>query len=163
MAKYPARNDARQSRSGPKTIRNRALAVIARMRRTGKSLAAAARDENIDPRTVRKHVGGELKKFADGRTGPTKVDRRRRNMLIPTSHGATPVVVRGSAEASQLGRYMSAVGQYLKTGNTDALQEFEGRFIGGHRLITDSTTLNHLAESGSLQLDSIYALPESSS
>jgi hypothetical protein len=58
---------------------------------------------------------------------------------------------------------MSAVGQYLKTGNTDALQKFEGQSIGGHRLITDPSTLNHLAEAGALQLDAIYALPESSS
>jgi hypothetical protein len=163
MAKYSSRNHARQPRSGPKTVRNRALAVIARMRRTGKSLAAASHDENIDPRTVRKHVGAELKTLADGRTGPTKSDRRRRNMLIPTSHGTEPVKIRGSEDASRLGRYMSAVGKYLKTGNTDALQEFDGQSIGGHRLITDPSTLNHLAEGGSLQLDSIYALPESSS
>lgn len=96
-------------------------------------------------------------------SGRNKVDRRHRNMLIPTPHGTTPAVIRGSRQASQLGRYMSAVGQYLKTGNADALQEFEGHSIGGHRLITDPTTLNYLAESGSLQLDSIYALPESSS
>ena len=144
-------------------VRNRALAVIARMRRTGKSLAAASHDENIDPRTVKKYVGAELKTLADGSTAPTKTDLRQRNMLVPTSRGAIPVVVRGSHEASQLGRYMSAVGHYLKTGNTSALQEFEGQSIGGHRLITDLSTLSHLAEAGSLQLDSIYALSESSS
>jgi hypothetical protein len=31
----------------------RALYVLARMRRTGQSLSAAAREEHIDPRTVR--------------------------------------------------------------------------------------------------------------
>jgi hypothetical protein len=133
------------------------------MRRTGKSLAAASHEENIDPRTVKKYVGAELKTLADGRTAPTKSDRRRRNMLIPTSQGTEPVKIRGSEQASRLGKYMSAVGQYLKTGSTDALRKFEGLSIGGHRLITDPTTLNYLAEGGALQLDSIYALPESSS
>jgi hypothetical protein len=142
---------------------NRALHVLARMRRTGESLTVAAREEHIDPRTVRKYLGAELRGITKGEIQPTRADRRRRNMLVPTSHGATPVVVRGSEEASQLGRYMSAVGRYLKTGDTDALLEFEGRSIGGHRLITDPATLNYLAEAGSLQLDSIYALPESSS
>jgi hypothetical protein len=84
-------------------------------------------------------------------------------MLVPTAGGPARATIRGSEEASQLGRYMSAVGWYLRTGDTDALLEFEGQSIGGHRLITDPSTLNHLAEAGSLQLDSIYALPESSS
>jgi hypothetical protein len=142
---------------------NRALHVVARMRRTGESLTAAAREQHIDPRTVRKYLGAELRGITKGEIQPTKADRRRRNMLIPTSRGTTPTAIHGSEQASQLGRYMSAVGKYLKTGNTGALQEFEGQSIGGHRLITDPTTLNHLAEAGSLQLDSIYALPESSS
>lgn len=142
--------------------RNRALHVLARMRRTGQTLTAAAREEHIDPRTVRKFLGADLKEVPEGHTEPTKADRRRRNMLIPTSRGTEPIKIHGSEQASQLGRYMSAVGKYLKTGNTGALQEFEGQSIGGHRLITDPTSLNHLAEAGSLQLDSIYALPESS-
>src|SRR5580765_6551573 len=37
--------------------RNRAFHVLARMRRTGRTLTAAAREEHIDPRTVRKHIG----------------------------------------------------------------------------------------------------------
>ncbi len=143
---------------------NRALHVLARMRRTGASLTAAAREEHIDPRTVRKYVGAELKGLKKKRrTLPTKADRRRRDMLVPTSLGATPVVIHGSTEASHLGRYMSAVGKYLRTGDTDALGEFEGQSIAGHLLITDPEQLSSLAQAGALQLDQIYALPESSS
>src|SRR6476646_6810934 len=40
-----------------KQTRNRAFHVLARMRRTGRTLTAAAREEHIDPRTVRKHIG----------------------------------------------------------------------------------------------------------
>ncbi len=143
---------------------NRALHVLARMRRTDVSLTAAAREEHIDPRTVRKYLGAELRGLAkQGRTLPTKADRRRRDMLVPTSRGATPVVIHGSTEASQLGRYMSAVGKYLRTGETDALEEFAGQSIAGHFLITDPEQLSSLAQAGALQLDQIYALPESSS
>src|SRR5438128_287575 len=106
--------------------RNRALHVLARMRRTGDTLTAAACEEHIDPRTVRKHLGAELRGLSEGRTQPTKADRRRRYMLIPTSRGTTPVAIHGSKQASQLGRYMSAVGKYLRTGDTDTLDEFEG-------------------------------------
>ena len=142
---------------------NRALHVLARMRRTGDTLTAASREEHIDPRTVRKYLGTELRGLAEGRTQPTGADRRKRNMLIPTSLGPAPIVVRGSKQASLLGRYMAAVGKYLQTGDNSALEEFEGQSIAGHPLITDPETLSVLAQAGALQLDEIYALPESSS
>jgi hypothetical protein len=84
-------------------------------------------------------------------------------MIVPTAIGPTPVSVRGSKQATLLGRYMSAVGKYLRTGNTDELDKFEGRSIAGHRLITDPDTLSSLAQAGALQLDEIYAMPELSS
>lgn len=100
-------------RSGKrKEAYNRALHTLATMRRTGASLSAAAREEHIDPRTVRKYLGAELR----GRKRPSKADRRRRDMLIPTTLGTSPITVRGSKQASQLGRYMAAVGKYLRTG-----------------------------------------------
>ena len=43
---------------------------------------------------------------------PSKGERRQRQMLIPTSRGVTPTVIRGSEQASQLGRYMAAVGKF---------------------------------------------------
>jgi hypothetical protein len=143
---------------------NRALHVLARMRRTDATLTAAAREEHIDPRTVRKYLASELREIREeGRTLPTKADRRRRDMLIPTSAGPTPIVIHGSKEASQLGAYMAAVGKYLRTGETDALQQFTGTTIaGGHPLITDPEQLSALAQAGALQLDAIYALESSS-
>jgi len=140
-----------------------ALRVLAKMRRTGETLTAAAREEHIDPRTVRKYLENELKGLTEGRIQPTKADRRRRDMLIPTSLGPIPVAIHGSEAASRHGRYMSAVGKYLRTGDSDVLDEFEGQSIAGHPLITDPDVLNSLAQAGALQLDSIYALPESSS
>ncbi len=71
--------------------------------------------------------------------------------------------LRGSKQASQLGRYMSAVGRYLRTGDVEGLAAFEGKSIGGHALITDPDLLSFLAQAGALTLDEIYALPESSS
>ena len=138
---------------------NRSLHVLARMCRTGASLTAAAREEHIDPRTVRKYLGAELR----GRGRATKADRRRRDMLIPTTIGNAPATVRDSKQASQLGKYMSAVSQYLRTGDQDGLAEFEGQSIAGHVLITDADLLSSLAQAGALTLDEIYAVPEASS
>ncbi len=157
------RNGNRRRGSKRETY-NHALHVLARMRRTGVTLTAAAREEHIDPRTVRKYLGAELRgSRLKRRVRPTKGDRRRRDMLIPTALGTSPIVVRGSKQATQLGQYMSAVGKYLRTGDSDALDEFRRKSIGGHLLITDPNTLGSLAQAGALQLDEIYALPESSS
>jgi hypothetical protein len=143
---------------------DRALHVLSRMRRTGATLTAASREEHIDPRTVKKYVATDLRRLKKVKqTVATKSDRRRRRMLIPTALGTTAVIVSGSRKASLLGRYMSAVGQYLRTGNTQGLSAFKGKSIGEHDLITDPEVLNVLAEAGSLQLEEIYALPESSS
>ena len=139
---------------------NRALHTLARMRRTGSSLAAAAREEHIDPRTVQKYLRAELRGKA---RRATKTDRRKRDMLVPTSLGNTPVTLRGSKQASELGKYMAAVGKYLRTGDTEGLADFEGMSIGGHALITDPDVLSSLAQAGALTLDEIYATPEASS
>jgi len=153
----------KQRREKKVEIYNRALHVLARMRRTGETLTAASREEHVDPRTVRMYLGPELKALAEGRIQPTKTDRRIRQMLIPTEKGVAPTAIHGSKQASQLGRYMSAVGKYLTTGDSRGLGEFEGLTIAGRQLITDPNVLSSLAQAGALQLDQIYALPESSS
>lgn len=153
-----SRKIIRKTKQRKKTYQ-RALHVLARMRRTRSSLTAASQEEHIDPRTVRKYLKSEL-----GRSGkPTKTDRRNRNMLIPTNLGNVPATVRGSNQASHLGRYMSAVGKYLRTGDVAGLAEFQGKSIAGHVLITDPDTLSSLAQAGALTLDEIYATPGSSS
>jgi hypothetical protein len=153
--------NGRNRRPNRQKVYTRALRVLAHMRRTGAPLSAAAREERMDPRTVRKYLGSELKRKRGNRNiKPTKNDRRRRLMLVPTALGNTPITVVGSKQASLLGRYMSTVGQYLRTGETTGLKEFEGKSIGRTPLVTDPETLTSLALAGSLQLDQIYAQPE---
>lgn len=152
------RNGNRRRESKRKTYRQ-ALRVLARMRRTGVGLTSAAREEHVDPRTVRKYLRGELR----DRGRPTKADRRKREMLVPTPLGNVPATVRGSRQASRLGKYMSAVGKYLRTGDIQALAKFKGDSIAGHRLVTDPDLLSSLAQAGALTLDEIYAVPEASS
>jgi len=142
---------------------NKALRVLGNMRRTGKPLNAAAREEHMDARTVRKYLGSELKTRRQGRARPTRSDKRLRKMFVPTALGVSPVRVRGSKQASLLGKYMSAVGKYLRTGEIETLKEFEGKAVSGNSLITDPQLLTALAQAGSLELDGIYALPGAAS
>jgi hypothetical protein len=146
-------------------VRRRVQRVARRMLQTGQPLTSAARAEHSDPRTVREYLGvTELRRLIKkAKERAAKLERRRRKMLIPTTLGVTPIIVRRSKQASLLGRYMSAVGQYLRTGDTKGLANFQGRSIGSYPLITDPDTLSSLAQAGALLLDEIYALPESSS
>ena len=60
-------------------------------------------------------------------------------------------------------RWYRGAREILVQAKSSALEEFEGQSIAGHLLITDPETLSVLAQAGALQLDEIYALPESSS
>jgi hypothetical protein len=158
----PSANPKRKSQqhSKPTQARKRALSVLRRMRRTGVSLASAAREEHIDPRTVRSYFGDQLRQASPGRPyQPTKADRARREMLAPTEFGMEPITIRGSRQASQLGKYLAAVREFLHSGNAEPVSRFEGKRIGGHALITDPKTLRMLAQAGALQLEDIYAAP----
>jgi len=130
----------KSSRTTPASkARNRALHVLARMRRTGATLSAAARE--------RAHRRANCQKVCRPRAQAVKNWRQSAQQSRPATSGnadshvarTTPVSIRGSRQASLLGKYMVAVGKYLRTGDADALEEFEGRSIAGHRLITDLT------------------------
>jgi len=131
--------------------RNRALHVLARMRRTGVSLTTAAREEHIDPRTVRKILGSQLRQ--------NEPDLLMREMFVITALGPVPVSVRGSVAASQLAKLAAAVQHFLRTGDSSALAAFQGTRVGHHELITDTQLLSTLAEAGALRLDDLYAPP----
>jgi hypothetical protein len=121
---------------GQQETRNRALHVLARMRRTGVSLTDAARQEHIDPRTVRRYLGNRL--HLD------EPDLLTREMFVITALGPVPVSVRGSVAASQLGKHAAAVQHYLRTGDRSALVEFQGKRVGNHELIVDTELLSTL-------------------
>jgi hypothetical protein len=139
------------------TARQRSLAVLRGMRTNGDSLAAASKEQNIDPRTVRKYVGNEMKQSSNGKYEAKKTDRLTRKMIAPSSYGMESITVRGSKQASELGKYLAAVGDYLRTGNSKGVQKFKGKKIGNQKLITDLATLRTLAQAGALQLEDIYA------
>ena len=83
-------------------------------------------------------------------------------MRIVTEQGFEPTVVRGSAQAQTLARYTSAVGHFLRTGESERLAEFEDREVNGYPLITDTESLTKLAQAGALELEELYVHPEQS-
>ena len=59
--------NGKQRRGKRQETYNRALHVLARMRRTGSSLTPAAKEEHIDPRTVRKYLRTDCEGRAEQR------------------------------------------------------------------------------------------------
>lgn len=141
---------------------NRALHVLAHMRRDGLSLAAASRLDHIKPRTVLRHVGSALRQDKPGaRFRVTRSDRFKRELQIPTALGPTKAPVYGIKAARKLSKYANAVNHYLRTGDPSRLEAFKGKTIRvrGRKieLTTDPSTLSALAEADALRLDQLYA------
>jgi hypothetical protein len=142
--------------------RERALAVLANMRRKHLSLAAASRLERVKPSTVRRYVGSAVRHDkVNGRYRATKGDRFRRDLQIPTASGPMTIPVYGSKNAENISKYLNAVAHYLRTGEESKLRPFRGKSIkvGGKRikLLTDTRALLSLAEADLLHFDQLYA------
>ncbi len=141
--------------------RERALAGVARMRRNGSSLSAAAEAEGTRPSTVRRYAGSALRQERPGaRYRATAYDRIARTLNFPTPQGALPVTVRDSRTASRIAEHMNAVRIYVNTGDSSALDRFKAKTFqtGGktYTFITDPATLARLADAGALVIEGLY-------
>ena len=135
---------------------DRALHALAYMRRYGVSLSHAARDNGVSPRTIKRYVRAALLQDRPGeRIRATKSDRLIRYLQIPTPDGPKEIKVKGSKDASELARYLSAIKDFLR-GDRTALAEFRGKKISGVELITDEQILIALAEKEEFHIDSLY-------
>jgi hypothetical protein len=150
----PNSRNARQAEA-----RNRALHVLARMRR-GESLSRAARAEHVKPATVKRYVGTQFRQEAPGKPfKPTKSDRLAAPMTVLTPLGPITASVRGSRERIRLGQYDIALRKWRRgeRGAEAELAAFDGQTVGGHPLITDVKLLAALEDAGALDFEELYA------
>ncbi len=152
----------RSSADLPKTefrweIRRKSLAVLREVRRGG-SLTAASQKYGINATTVRRDLPGEFSKPGGSRRyGASKTDHIFRRLEIVCEKGMMPITVRGSREATRLGKYLVAVHKAVTNENPKALAEWQGKRIAGHKLITSLRQLMFLSQSGSLSFEDLYA------
>ena len=147
---------ARKRSRRPSLKRQRALAVLARMRSRGESLTKAARLERTTPRTVRKILGKQLRRGASRRYSATRGDTFRRDLSVLGFDGYEPVVVRSSRQAHLAADHLVAVGRFLRTGDAEWLKPFVGKHVGGVELLTDADRLSVLADADLVKLDALY-------
>lgn len=137
--------------------------VISKMRTNRMSLTQAAIEVGIDPHSVTKLGKSALRKRKNGQYVAKRSDTLLRVLTIPTADGLREIVTRDSRQASQLGRYWSAVATYLKSGDAAQLEKFShgrktitdasGKKV---RLLFDTAVLDELGSAGELSFESLY-------
>jgi hypothetical protein len=79
-----------------------------------------------------------------------------RKLNVLSFDGYVPVVVRSSKQAKLDSRHLIAVSRFLRTGDTELLNPFVGKRVGGVELLTDPNRLHELADAGLIKLDALY-------
>jgi hypothetical protein len=138
------------------SARQRALAVLARMRSRGESLSQAARLEHTTPRTVLRIIPKQFHRGSSGRYTATRSDTLRRDLNILGLDGYVPVVGRSWDQAQLASAHLVAVNRFLRTGDEEWLKPFVGKRVGGIELLTDPGRLRELAEADLVMLDALY-------
>lgn len=132
-----------------KDQRERSLKALSYMRRKDHSLTSASKMMGVSPKTVRRHTRAFRKER--GRYRPKAYDRIERVMAINEGGREIYISVRDSRHASTIGRYQSAVGHFLHTGDASVLRPFKGKRVRDasgkmHTLETDPQALYEIAE-----------------
>jgi hypothetical protein len=108
-------------------VRERALEVLSLARRSGQSLSRLSRQHNISSRAVLEATRGFRK--VKGRWKAKERDRISRIMAINEDGKELFIEVDDSRYASLIGRYQSAVKEYLNSGDASVLAEFKGKRV----------------------------------
>jgi hypothetical protein len=148
MPKYSKR-DGTGKYSRKLSARERSAQVRRDMLRNSRlSLTRAARNRNVDPRTVRKYFGGALKKNSSGRIKVRPDDRLRQTLYIPgTEPGEEiPVPTISSHERRVVGKWMAAL-NFAGRGDFSRIRAFpRGQSIGGVTLPTSDYEIQRILD-----------------
>jgi hypothetical protein len=130
------------------------------MRRERVSASEAAHREKMKLETFRKGAGRFLYRSGPGKPWKARTeDQLRFSMTVLTNRGPLDVIVSNSRKRKLLSQYNFALRMFRagEDGADAALKEFEGKTVGGYRLITDIKLLIELEEAGLLDFEGFYA------
>jgi len=129
-------------------LREKSLDVLRKVR-NGQSLSKASKELHIKPETVIKNTNAFIK--SKGKWIAKSQDRISRVMSIYENNQQQWIEIRDSRTASKIGKYNSAVNEFLRTGNEDVLKQFKKPFKDSegnlHFFETYPDKLNEIAES----------------
>jgi len=129
-------------------LREKSLDVLRKVR-NGQSLSKTSKELHIKPETVIKNTNAFIK--SKGKWIAKSQDRISRVMSIYENNQQQWIEIRDSRTASKIGKYNSAVNEFLRTGNEDVLKQFKKPFKDSegnlHFFETYPDKLNEIAES----------------
>jgi hypothetical protein len=138
------------------SARQRALAVLARMRSRGESLSEAARHERTTARTVLRILPKQFKRRGSGSYAASRGDRLQREISVLSFDGYVPVVARSSKQAQLASAHLIALNRFLRTGDERWLKPFIRKRVGGVELLTDTDRIQSLGDADLVNLDGLY-------
>lgn len=154
---------AKEKNAGkPRPINDAAFQISLQALRSGKTLAEAAKEIRVSSERLRNQANarGIIRK-----QGKQWVVRKNlpRQILIYSESRAILLIVGTFAQASKAGRYMAAVGRFLRNNDADHLKPFIGKTItnkAGKTYVfeTDPNALYRLAVSGTASFQEIYRI-----
>jgi hypothetical protein len=112
------------------------------------SLTQAARNRGVSLRSVRTHIGSELKEDPSGRIRVTKSDRLRATLQIPSSNPDVliPIHTKSSRERYLVGEWFASINEAAR-GDFDRLNKFpKGNVISGVQLPTGAYEVQRILE-----------------
>ncbi len=150
------------SRRPPRPIEDDRLQLALKVLRQEKSLSAAAKAAKIAPERLR-HFATERDIIE--RQGRRWIVRNQlpRRMLLFSDGRVLQVVVGDFDAASKIGRFMSAVGEFLRTNKPAVLSEYEGVSVADisgkiHVFETRPNALYRLASAHDQSFEHIYRI-----
>jgi hypothetical protein len=140
------------------------LAAINRVRRGGaKTVTAAARAQGTTVKAIQSLVPDAIAKDRQrGRLRVKPSDRYSAKVEILANDGARITTARGSRQRELAGQHRATYMRVLRgVEPKSALEQYRGKKVGGHELISDYEQLRLFARAGILgQLDTLYASPD---
>lgn len=138
--------------------RQMALDALAIARREGLGLFEAAERARIAPQAVAYWTGDAVTHTTTSEWQVEFDDTLFRPMFVYADGQLREIDVYDPEEASDVGRYHSAIGYYLATGDDTNLVEMTGVVVGGVELETDPDVIDVMARRGMFDFESIYRM-----
>lgn len=144
----------------PKADPSLETAILAMNR--GESLTQAARDARISPERLRRYLVSQSLASKQGTRWALADDRPRRVPMIEQAR-TKAVIVPGFNEASRVGSYHNAIGQFLRRQDPSALDAFRGQGVNDitgrfHPFETDPNALIRYALKDEPEFHEIYQI-----
>jgi hypothetical protein len=150
------------SKRSPKPLSDEKLQLALRILRQEKNLATAAKSAGVSPERLKHGAANKGAIIKKGRRWIVRPDLPRR-MPLYSRRRQIEITVGDLETASLVGRYMSAVGQFLTTNNRALLMPFTGQSAADvkgktHPFETNPNSIYRLATAGGDVFEQVYRI-----